>query len=432
MARGFSTVRPSDPWCAATYTRRVRGAGDELSVSERIAFYRRRRQLTQAALGALVGRSEEWVSSIERGRRELRRLDVLVEVAQALKIGLPDLLGQPVLMEDEEENHDVQAVRDALMAPRRLSRMFAAGTGESASLPTADRYARYVEQVWFEYQAGRLGRVVATLPELIATAQRLEDDPGEDRAGWAVSARVHHLAATALSKVGEVDLSWIAAERAMHAAEQVDDPLVLASAARGGAHALLAIGRYDDALSLGDTAATWLRERIDEADPEALSLIGMLHLRAATAAARHQDRSAATDLLRQATAEAEQLGEDANHWQTGFGPTNVELHRLAAALDLGDIGYVIDRADQVNTDHLPVERTVTHLIDAGRAFASAALDDDALTHFLDAEQLSPQIVRHSPGVRESVKSMLRRAPVTAGRRSSPLFGLAERCRAAAS
>lgn len=408
----------------------MRGAGDELSVGERIAFYRRRRLLTQSTLGALVGRSEEWVSSIERGRRQVRRLDVLVEVAKALKVSLPDLLGQPVLMEDEEENHDIQAVRDALMAPRRLSRLFAVDEVRAAPAPTAERSARYVEQVWFEYQAGRLGRVVAALPDLIATAQLLEEDPGDDRAGWAVSARVHHLAATAMSKVGEVDLSWIAAERAMRAAEEADDPLVLASAARGGAHALLAIGRYDDALSLGDTAATWLRERVDDDDSEALSLLGMLHLRAATAAARHQDRSAATDLLRQAAAEAEQLGEDANYWQTGFGPTNVELHRLAAALDLGDIGYVVDRADQVNTDHLPVERTVTHLIDSGRAFASTALDEEALTHFLDAERLSPQIARHNPGVRESVKMMLRRAPVTGGSRSSLLYGLAERCRAA--
>ena len=57
----------------------MRGAGDELSVGERIAFYRRRRGLTQATLGSLVGRSEEWVSSIERGRRQARRLDILTE-----------------------------------------------------------------------------------------------------------------------------------------------------------------------------------------------------------------------------------------------------------------------------------------------------------------------------------------------------------------
>jgi transcriptional regulator with XRE-family HTH domain len=79
----------------------MRGSGDELSVGERVAFYRRRRGLTQGTLGKLVGRSEEWVSSIERGRRQVRRLDVLTEVAGALRVGLPDLLGQPVLMEDD-------------------------------------------------------------------------------------------------------------------------------------------------------------------------------------------------------------------------------------------------------------------------------------------------------------------------------------------
>jgi hypothetical protein len=31
----------------------------------------------------------------------------------------------------------------------------------------------------------------------------------------------------------------------MHAAEELDDPLVLASAARSGTHALLAVGRFD-------------------------------------------------------------------------------------------------------------------------------------------------------------------------------------------
>jgi transcriptional regulator with XRE-family HTH domain len=407
----------------------MRGAGDELSVGERIAFYRRRRQLTQADLAALVGRSEEWVSSIERGRRQIRRLDRLVEVAQALRVGLPDLVGQPVLMEDEQEDDDVQAVRDALMAPRRLSRLFSNQAPEGRATPGPDRYARFVEQVWFEYQAGRLGRVVAALPDLIATAQRLEDDPGAERAGWAVSARVHHLAATTLSKIGEVDLSWIAAERAMRAAEEADDPLVLASAARGGAHALLAIGRYDDALTLGSTAAGWLQERMGDGDPAALSLVGMLHLRAAVAAARHQDRAVATDLLRQAADAAEELGEDANYWQTGFGPTNVELHRLSAALDLGDVGYVIDRAPGVDTGHLPIERTATHLIDTGRALAWAALDDEALDRFLDAERLAPQIVRHNTAVREAVKAMHRRAPVTGGSRSSLLLGLAERCRA---
>jgi hypothetical protein len=57
-----------------------------------------------------------------------------------------------------------------------------------------------------------------------------------------------------------------------------------------------------------------------------------------------------------------------------------------------------------------------------------ARDEDALSNLLSAEREAPQLVRHNPGVRETVKAMHRRAPSTAGR-SSALFGLAERCRA---
>jgi tetratricopeptide (TPR) repeat protein len=152
---------------------------------------------------------------------------------------------------------------------------------------------------------------------------------------WAVSARIHHLAASALAKIGEAELAWIAAERAMSAAEQSGDPLSLASAACAGTHALLAVGRFDDALNLGQTAADWLNKQLRAKDAAALSIIGMLYLRTAIAAARRQDRSTTTGLIRSASAAARQVGRDPNYWHTSFGPTNVQLHRLSTGLDLG-------------------------------------------------------------------------------------------------
>src|SRR5262245_822203 len=102
----------------------MRGAGDQFSIGERIAFYRRRRGLTQAVLAGLVGRSEDWLSKIERGERPVRRLDVIADLAKALRVTVGDLLGQPVLVEDQRsEGDDIPAIRDALMAPRRLSRV---------------------------------------------------------------------------------------------------------------------------------------------------------------------------------------------------------------------------------------------------------------------------------------------------------------------
>nr|WP_246272103.1 helix-turn-helix domain-containing protein [Amycolatopsis acididurans] len=395
----------------------MRGAGDQLSIGERIAFYRRRRGLSQAILADLVGRSEDWLSKIERGERDIRRLDVLAEVAKALRVTLGDLLGEPVLMEDEERHDDVPAIRDALMAPSRLSRtLFASALAPERIDPAP--VAALVESAWLSYQGGDLGHVVQALPGLIKTSQQMEaagaDDPAYKRQAASISARVHHLTATALSKIGEADLSWIAAERAMQAADEADDPLVLASAARSGTHALLAVGRFEDALELGEAAARWLEPKMAAGDPAALSLYGMLYLRTAVAAARHQDRATSNDLLAHATRAGERLGVDANYWQTGFGPSNVELHRISAALDLGDVTRVIEHAPSVSVDHLPVERQVTHLIDFARALSLTAKDDDALQALLTAEQKSPGIVRHSTVVREVVRSMYRRAPGLGG------------------
>lgn len=155
----------------------------------------------------------------------------------------------------------------------------------------------------------------------------------------------------------------------------------------------------------------------------------MLYLRMAVAAARQQDRSTARDLLTQASVAAEELGEDGNFWQTGFGPTNVVLHRVSTALDLGDVPFVVEHGPKVQSNHLPVERTVSHRIDVARALSYIAEDEAAIDLLLGAEQEAPGIVRHSPPVRETVRAIHRRSPVTTGARSSDVLALAERCRA---
>lgn len=189
----------------------MRGAGDGLSIGERIAFYRARRGLTQTQLANLVGRGPDWLSKIERGERQLRNVETLAELVRVLRISMGDLLGQPVLLEDDEQLDDVPAIRDALMAPARLSRVLYERSVDEPVAP--QRAARLVGFAWQDYQRGRLGQVVAQLPSLIRTAQQLEDAAADGagsaaRNAWTVSARTHHLAATTLSKVGEADLSW--------------------------------------------------------------------------------------------------------------------------------------------------------------------------------------------------------------------------------
>ena len=387
----------------------MRGPGDQLSIGERIAFYRRRRGYTQRVLANLVSRSEDWLSKIERNERDIRRLDVLME-------------------DPQPSNDDVPAVRAALMSHRRLSQKLF-GTAVAGEVnPT--QVAKLSEFAWQDYQAGRLGRVIASLPGLIRSAQALHDtDPSSEN--LQISARIHHLAATALSKIGEADLAWIAAERAMAAAETSGDPLSLASASRAGTHALLAVGRYTDAVQLGQTAADCLEvETRHSSDPVALSLIGMLRLRTAVATARHYDRPQTMDFLERAEHAATTLGRDANYWQTSFGPTNVQLHRVSTSLDLEDVQEVIDHGPMIDTDEIPVERTVSHKIDLARANAYAARDEDSLAYLLDAETQAPELVRHNAAVRETVKALHRRARRNTSQ-DSALLKLATRCRAIA-
>jgi hypothetical protein len=126
---------------------------------------------------------------------------------------------------------------------------------------------------------------------------------------------------------------------------------------------------------------------------------------------------------------AQQLGGDANRWQTAFGPTNVAVHGVSAALDLGDSVYVTEYGPRVDPAPLPVERQVSHHMDVARAFGNLAQDHVAVAMLLDAERQAPQLVRHSTTVRETIRTIYKRAPVTMGGRHSDLMRLAERCRA---
>src|SRR5436190_38831 len=70
--------------------------------------------------------------------------------------------------------------------------------------------------------------------------------------------------------------------------------------------------------------------------PDRLSVHGLLVLGGAEAAADRGDRHLAEELFQEAEHAARRLGRDANHRHTAFGPTNVEVHRIHAAVLLGE------------------------------------------------------------------------------------------------
>src|ERR1700746_3321199 len=66
---------------------------DREPTGQRIARARRRRGLSQAVLAGLVGRSESWLSQVERGKRGIDSHSVLVRLADVLRVDIEELTG---------------------------------------------------------------------------------------------------------------------------------------------------------------------------------------------------------------------------------------------------------------------------------------------------------------------------------------------------
>jgi hypothetical protein len=145
--------------------------------------------------------------------------------------------------------------------------------------------------------------------------------------------------------------------------------------------------------------------------PQLVSITGALHLAAATAGSAGYDPVVTRDHLGLATAAAAELGGDANHLGTAFGPVNVAIHTVSCALRLGDGKTAVETGERIDTRTLPPgmtgRRTQIHL-DLARGYAIRKQDAAAVNVLLAAEQLSSQLVRFDPDTRELIVALLRR------------------------
>ncbi|MHB9759914.1 helix-turn-helix domain-containing protein [Streptomyces sp. BYX5S] len=400
---------------------------ENLTIGERVAWYRRRRGLSQEVLAGLVGRTTDWLSKAENNRIELDRLSVITSLAEALDVSLGDLLAEPTLLEwsSDSGRRTVPVLRDALMDYQQLTPLL--GSPPDEEPPTLPDLRTHVEEVLDAYQASRYGFATRRLPLVLADALAASRAySGHDREeAHALLALTYQGAAMVLGKVGETELAWIAADRGLAAAQLSGQSAVLGSLFRAVTHCLLATGRFAPAIQLVNNAAATMQPELVHADDEHLSVYGTLFLAGAMAAARAEDRATTQSFLREADETAQRLGADANHLWTAFGPTNVAIHCVATAGELGDIQVAADLGPRIDTSGLPVERRVRHSLEVARALSSWNRTDDALDALLDAERIAPEQVRHHYLSRELVIGWIRG---TRGRPSQPVADLARRLR----
>lgn len=162
----------------------MHGTTDTLTVGERIAWYRRRRGMSQAVLADLVGRTVDWLSKIENNRIDLDRLSVIKDLANALHVSLGDLLVEPSLMDfaPTGERQGVRALRDGLVNYRLITPFDAVAAHE---LPKLAVLERHLSEVWAAYGGSvRWGRAVEG-PEStgtgIPTCRNSADEARRDR-----------------------------------------------------------------------------------------------------------------------------------------------------------------------------------------------------------------------------------------------------------
>jgi transcriptional regulator with XRE-family HTH domain len=380
---------------------------DEWGIGERIAAHRVRRGLTQEELAGLVGISLSLMKKIETGHRHVTRFSQLMQFAQALRVkDLHELTGvRLTLTPDGVRSHPAaSAVRAALTDHSRPR-------GEPPGLAAL---ATRIERTWQAWQAPspwRYAQVGQELPTLLHSARAaIALHEGEERRqALRDASKLYQLTRTWTKRVGEYDLSWLAADRAVTTALDADDQDMAAAAAWNLAMILSAKGHTDEALGVVQRALDDLRPYLDKPSDARLAVWGGLHLLGAAEAARDDRSTEASRMLDTAEKAAAVTGET-NHYRMVFGPTNVAVHRVSVSVELGRTREALDLAERVAIEAAPaVERRLTHRLDVARCYARKRNDIAAIHMIQHIHRESPEELTHSVMVREVLRELMGRA-----------------------
>jgi len=374
------------------------------ALGRKIAAERRRRGLSQPELARMVDRSVAWVSQVERGVRKVDRMSVLEAVAAALEVPLAELAAEaPLVAAVTEESPGVGGLRLVLSGAYALRAML-----DSRRAPALSTLRTRAREAWELTHAGRYTELTDLLRGLVPDLETAARAVAEDQRAevYELMAATYQACSAALAKLGEPEAAWIAADRAMAAAERAGNPLLVAAGAFRLVFVFISARHYDQAEETGRTGAYALWPIADQGNPQAMSLVGWLTLQRAVVAPRVSDPDTAYDQLERARQVAGRLGEGHNEFNTEFGPANVGLQEVAIAVDLGDAGRALRAAVAVDTSGLSAERRARLLIETARAHAQRRQAGEAIATLLRAEQITPELVRGHVLVRQLVADLL--------------------------
>lgn len=384
---------------------------DARRVGARIRAARLQRGLSQRALAGLAGLSQTYLCLVENGERALQRHDYLIALADTLSVSPAELLGQGMGVPHDPSPSSAHAAIPAL----RLALMGVPMV--PSAVPDLSDLTERVAQTTRLYHACEYGQLAQMLPNLLgALAAALEMASGDHRRELLrLQARTYHPACVLLCKVlGYTDLAWIAVDRAAEVAAELDYNLGEAVSGFYKTHVLIAAGALDAALEAAKVAEEQVATQLD--GPDAFALYGELHLISATTLST---RPAGPDVAGEVSAHltaaaeaAERTGETHAHG-LNFGPTNLGIHRVTTAVNLGQFGQAVRHADAVQPFVIDAPgRQAAFFSDLARALTHhRGMESDAAVALLRAEAIAPQRIHANPLLTETVGALAgRRLP----------------------
>ncbi|MDT0468899.1 helix-turn-helix domain-containing protein [Streptomyces gibsoniae] len=371
---------------------------DPLVFGQRLQILRTRRGITREQLGGLVGKSGSWVKGVETGRLGTPKLDMILRIAEVLRVrDLADLTGSQSMhthLFTGPGHPRLPAVKAAVDA-------FPVTT-QRAAPPAAHLQARLARAWSARHSAPNHREVIgALLPDLIGDAQlavRQAETGADRRAAQAVLAEVYSLTQFFVAYQPDAALLWRVAERGLVAAQESEDAHAIGVAAwlAGQAHRDAGPGHFEAADAVNLETLAYLEPLLPDASHEVLAITGALTFEAGYTAARRGQTGTAWRYWDQARDMAARLPEDYYHPVTSFSRAIMGAHAVTVAVELHQGGESVRQAAAADAATIPSRpRRARHRIEEARGYHLDGQPDAALATLNQAHEAAPETIKYN-------------------------------------
>ncbi|MGW4519165.1 helix-turn-helix domain-containing protein [Streptomyces sp. NPDC004393] len=383
---------------------------DENHTGARIKEQRKLTRLTQRQLADLLPYSYSLLNQVECGARPATA-DFVAAVARTLKVDVTVLTGQPYVTELQRDR-----LAELVRPIRECLDLYDLGPNPGLAFArSAEELIAEADRLCGEVRAAHLRNAARKLPGLVAELTHAAwSTPSTDL--WRALASTYRTAHDISVKLGYYDLSSVALDRMAWAADRASDACL--GAVRQYMRALVYFreGEY----TIGQRLIAAGHRVVGQAEEgrEVLAVTAQLHLGGSVIAARADDASAVERHLGEARRIAKRIGDASDvHWLS-FGPANVALHKMSAAVEMRQYDDALKQARKMKLPtQLATSRRAHFLIDQARAEMETGHAEAALKSLVEARRLAPEQTRYDPAARETITGLVhlaRRTPETLG------------------